>query len=233
MELDNKKMWESLIRECDNSHDQSISNWIFNVRSALADQGLQYNSGTKKIESLEPKPEYYKCIKEYRGFTIGKVYKTNENGDLPSDHENLFVIWIENPYFKEYFRPATPEEIPHSESDQEELNEFEKEIAHVLVYKCYDGGLETEEEIHNAYRQYYDDARFFAPMLLAKARKQLQPVIDAEIDEAYRNQDEVQYKNGYNKAVEDACDWLYKLYDKQGYLDIADLDDMKEAIKGE
>lgn len=228
----------------------------------LKERGLVFNHGTRKFESIEPKPEYYKCIKEYRGFTVGKVYKTNEYGDLPSDPENPFVIMIENPCFKEYFRPATPEEIPHEDYhwngkiDKKEATGVLKEMLdnideeslaktrEEMTKESSDGEL-TELELHfgqfvygDAWgkREIDDKEKTFVKLcirdiILPAARKQLQPEIDAEIEKAYKSQDEVQYKNGYNKAVDDASDWLYKLYDKQGYLDIADLDDIKKQLK--
>ena len=108
IEIDNKKMWESLRKAM----------WYFpeaewltrSIDTALSEQGLTVND-KGEITTIEPKPKYYKCIKEYKGFTLGKIYKTNDNGDLPSDPECPFVIWIENPYFEEFFRPATDEEI--------------------------------------------------------------------------------------------------------------------------
>ena len=56
---------------------------------------------------------------------------------------------------------------------EEELTEFEKEVAHVLIHSCYDGTLETEEDVENAYKQYAKQAKFYAPMLLEKAREQI------------------------------------------------------------
>ena len=40
--------------------------------------------------------------------------------------------------------------------------------------------------------------------LLSIARKQLQPEIDAEIDKAYKNHDDVVYHKGYDKGKYDA-----------------------------
>ena len=96
-------MWEYLLN---NSKDPNL---VEDIANGLKVQGYEWKDG--EITTIEPKPKYYKCIKEYKGFTLGKIYKTNDNGDLPSDPECPFVIWIENPYFEEFFRPATDEEI--------------------------------------------------------------------------------------------------------------------------
>lgn len=46
-----------------------------------------------------------------------------------------------------------------------------------------------------------------AAELLALARKQLQPEIDAEIEKAYENADEVQYRKGREEALKDIPRW--------------------------
>lgn len=99
---------------------------------ALSEQNLEFKDG--EIQSIENKPKWYKCIKEYRSFTVGKLYCTNENGDLSSDQDVDFryVIAIDNPYFKEWFRPATEEELLRGGLDdsfwsKEEIDELIQE----------------------------------------------------------------------------------------------------------
>lgn len=47
----------------------------------------------------------------------------------------------------------------------------------------------------------------WAPKLLEAARKDMQPEIDAEIDKAYKNSDEVQFKAGVRSAMEKLPYW--------------------------
>ena len=68
-----------------------------------------------------------------------------------------------------------------------ELTEFEKAVEDYI--KSYTGIVQTEAA-----------AKQWAAELLPIARKQLQPEIDAEIEKAYKNADEVMY----NKGKEDA-----------------------------
>lgn len=49
--------------------------------------------------------------------------------------------------------------------------------------------------------------RIQAAELLSLARKQLQPEIDAEIEKAYKNVDEVQYRKGREEALKDLPRW--------------------------
>lgn len=105
-QLDNIKMWNMFYTYISKINKGVLPAVLVN---ALANQGFEYKDG--HIIEIEPEPKYYKCIREYRGFTVGKVYKTNEYGDLPSEPECPYVLGIENPYFEQFFRPATPEEI--------------------------------------------------------------------------------------------------------------------------
>lgn len=51
--IDNDRMWESII-SCLEEQGNYIQLWA--IRSALKDQGLQYNPETRQIEKMEEKP---------------------------------------------------------------------------------------------------------------------------------------------------------------------------------
>ena len=107
------------------------------------------------------------------------------------------------------------------QEDSEELTEFEKEVAHVLVYQCHEGSLETEEEIEKAYKQYYKQAKFYAPMLLEKARKQIASEINTEeMSNTYFD---------FYKELNCSRDTLLKVC--QGYRQ--GIEDVLKKIKGE
>ena len=115
--IDNDKMWASII-SCLEEQGNYIQLWA--IRSALKDQGLQYNSENRQIEEIDaPKfkieaGKWYMCIFNYinpvSGLLLckrGEVYKAlkddwinGEGGRFQNMSEHL-----------EYFRPATPEEI--------------------------------------------------------------------------------------------------------------------------
>lgn len=131
MELDNIKMWESILKEL--WHYPSTSWLVECIKAALKDQGLQYNSDTKKIESIEPEPfeikkgNWYMCIKTLDGwggpYMEGEVYQSPANGvvfhregfDIENETELLHGRPENNKNMSLYFRPATPEEILHED----------------------------------------------------------------------------------------------------------------------
>lgn len=77
-----------------------------------------------------------------------------------------------------------------------ELTEFEKALEsfynHHLQVCTYDNQGTVEDSLHDG-----------ASKLIAIARKQLQPEIDAEIEKAYKTADEVQYKKGREDLLQE------------------------------
>lgn len=61
-------------------------------------------------------------------------------------------------------------------------------------------------------------------------REKEQKKYEAELELAYKNADDVQRRNGFLEAIDVAYKWLYNRYDRQGYLDINDLDNCREAL---
>ena len=74
--------------------------------------------------------------------------------------------------------------------EEDELTEFEKGM------KCIIRDIKNGDAV--------EDYKFWSQRLLDLAKKQLQPDIDKEIDNAYKTRDEVVYFEGYEKGKEDA-----------------------------
>lgn len=82
---------------------------------------------------------------------------------------------------------------------------------------------EFEEAVWNSIKDYdieiYSDNQILehskdvAKELLKLAKKQLQEEFDKQLEQAYKNVDEVQYGRGYRKAVEDARKWVAYVVD--------------------
>ena len=245
VQIDNVKMWESLIRNYKNGQ------LMFDrcIELALNDQGLKV-AEDGEIISIMPQNEDFKFEKGKYYVYIGEncKYFTNKKSyqvimDSYEDDYNICFIdnvgdrhpWSLKAAFMS-FRPATEEEIKGAEPKQEnfqdfkelerngkndELTEFEKEVAHVLVYQCHEGSLETEEEIEKAYKQYYKQAKFYAPMLLEKARKQIASEINTEeMSNTYFD---------FYKELNCSRDTLLKVC--QGYRQ--GIEDVLKKIKGE
>ena len=189
IEIDNKKMWESIFRNHPSEQD-----WIniCDIKLALKDQGLEWNG--KEIVSIEPEciieeGKWFMCLNNEGvedEFTTGKVYLALRDNVLINDMREM-SFWSNN---TKRFRPATEEEIKKARRNcnapvrdnyneikqaepesSEELTEFESEIAHILVY-VNNEPTGTDEERKAAYQKYAKIAKFFAPLLLEKARKQ-------------------------------------------------------------
>ena len=79
---------------------------------------------------------------------------------------------------------------------QEELTEFEQ-VVNNFAKAC--AGLTPDQII-------VDKAS--VERLLSAAKKQLHPEFDKQLEQAYENADEVQYRRGYRKAIDDACELL-------------------------
>lgn len=87
-------------------------------------------------------------------------------------------------------------------TQEPELTDFEKALEsfynHHLQVCTYDNQGTVEDSLHDG-----------ASKLLSIARKQLQPEIDAEIEKAYKNADEVQYRKGREEALKDLPRWRF------------------------
>jgi len=223
--IDFDKFISSLIVHCKENRGP-VSRWL---EDSLADQCLRFD-GDDLVESVQT-PKWYKCIKEYRGFFVGRLYCTNEYGDLFTDPESeyKFAINISNPYFRGWFRPATKEEIEEISGNNGgispncELTEFEKALADTYEkYSCM-------HDIFNR-KKLESYAREHAPELLDIARKQLEKEKVAQLKntEAYN----MGVADGAAEALKDMPKWrkcktewssvtehLYKGY----YIDLEEL----------
>lgn len=88
-------------------------------------------------------------------------------------------------------------------TDEPELTEFEEELIKILKEEGSPIGADTSKYTEGDIAAMHS----YSERLLALARKQLQPEIDAEIDKAYKNSDEVQYRRGKEDAMEDMPHW--------------------------
>ena len=163
------------------------------IQSALKDQGLQYNDG--QIAELESKPKWYKCIKEFKSFTVGKLYCTNENGDILADEdaEYRYAIVIDNPYFRTWFRPATEEEImlekesnkkirfSNIDLDEDELRNKVKELLHKNEDLGPDSGFWSKEEVEQLKKD-TDEGSKRINELMRKVVFAKEPDIDAMVE---------------------------------------------------
>ena len=122
-ELDNKKMWESVIKYYEKAHpapEGLITCTIFD--DALREQGFEYKNG--KIVSIESeipnfileKGNKYLCIKDYFSacnddfiFRKGKIYESDATMHLITDDGSSYKWMLD---CREYFRLVTEDEIP-------------------------------------------------------------------------------------------------------------------------
>ena len=115
--IDNKKMWESLIKTMENGDPILFSKELI---SALKDQGFEYKDG--KIVEINETSDFkieagksYMCIKDFviggqERFYKGNLYKSDID-ECVTD-KNGFRYNSFGSDAAEYFRPATEEEIP-------------------------------------------------------------------------------------------------------------------------
>ena len=124
MELDNIKMWESILKEL--WHWPQKEALVLCIKNALRDQGLKYNSDTKKIESIKPETLrfekgkwYVKTCHTYDGylrhFKEGCVYQAIDEVTITDGYHHASLNSWQVP---RYFRLATPEEIPHEDEQK-------------------------------------------------------------------------------------------------------------------
>ena len=149
-ELDNKKMWESLIKSKANRGCEPFN--CQDVLDALKDQGFEYKDG--KIVSTKPLWEnipkgWYIAKKDFHdkdldGFCGAPVFMEGE----PTPKEKVFKIvpYMNDKLFEEYFRPATDEEIPHKLTNEMEdlLGKKEEPISEDLVEAMKQSAEETK-----------------------------------------------------------------------------------------
>lgn len=115
---------------------------------------------------------------------------------LATEHDGLDDIYKEYTYSCNNFGRAFSIESPRDlfiVTPEEELTEFEKEVSDMVEY-CKEHGEYVA----------FDYAKRHAKTLLALAKKQLQPEIDAEIEKAYKTQDDVVFHKGWEQGRTDA-----------------------------
>lgn len=102
-------------------------------------------------------------------------------------------------------------------TDEPELTEFEKELIKIMKEEGSPIGADTSKYTEGDIEAMHS----YSERLLKLARKQLQPEIDAEINLAYKNSDEVQYRSGREDALKDLPKWVpdqdspqYQTWDK-------------------
>lgn len=90
-------------------------------------------------------------------------------------------------------------------TNEPELTEFEKELIKIMKEEGSPIGADTSKYTEGDIAAMHS----YSERLLALARKQLQPEIDAEIDKAYKNADAVQYRRGKEDALKDMPQWKH------------------------
>ena len=88
-------------------------------------------------------------------------------------------------------------------TDQPELTEFEQELIKIMKEEGSPIGDDTSKYTEGDIAAMHS----YSERLLALARKQLQPEIDAEIDKAYKYSDAVQYRRGEEDTLKDMPHW--------------------------
>lgn len=163
-DLSFKKFIISLLKQ----HEGVPETW----RIALEEQGLMFNGKDDLVDLVR--------------FKIGDIVTFTEpveGSSLPGK-----IIAIEDSHYefeggtcwpvdRQYvLRLATKEEIqeckPPAERE-EKLPDFEAEIVDILVTREWEGSLETEEEVEEAYARFRPEAKDIAARLLPLARKEL------------------------------------------------------------
>lgn len=226
IDIDNKKIWESIRNGLWHWPQEE---WLIKcIDNALWEQGFEFKDG--KIVSIEPESKieagkWYVCTLEdpkCYGFTKGKIYQAVHHKVIGTTIYNDNGSCVSINGFKNFFRPATPGEIPQEpkqESSDGDLSEFENRLGEILhpTWDIMQGHEDCQWEI--------DGVKKYAKELLSIARKQLQPEIDAEIEKAYKNQDDVVYQRGYIAGMEAHRDDLTK-----EILSRIDVDEMVENL---
>lgn len=92
-----------------------------------------------------------------------------------------------------------------TDEPEPQLSEFEKELIKITKEEGSPIGADTSKYTEGDIAAMHS----YSERLLALARKQLQPEIDAEIDKAYKNSDAVQYRRGKEDALKDMPHWKH------------------------
>lgn len=91
-----------------------------------------------------------------------------------------------------------------TDEPEPQLSEFEKELVKIMKEEGSPIGADTSKYTEGDIEAMHS----YSERLLKLARKQLQPEIDAEINLAYKNSDEVQYRSGREDALKDLPKWV-------------------------
>jgi len=89
-------------------------------------------------------------------------------------------------------------------TDEPELTDFEKELIKIMV----ENGSPIGEDISKYTDEDIEYMHSYSKRLLRLARQELQPEIDAEINQAYKNSDEVQFRKGREDVLKDLPVWI-------------------------
>lgn len=128
-ELDNKKMWTafltSLSQQAVGEQINNSTNLYIDLCSELKRQGFEYKDGG--IVPIDEEPElfkveegkWYMCIQTFilRGKIVtikGQTYTSKDDNVIYGEEGCLFIDRHDG-RAKDYFRPATDEEIPHEQ----------------------------------------------------------------------------------------------------------------------
>lgn len=108
IQIDNKKMWESIMSREQEYHNAPINK--SHIQEALRDQGLEWNG--KEIVNLEPKlDKYYVCIKSWHDaivdFDINQIYASDGKGNFQDNSGEVTLLGD----IDIHFRPATDDEV--------------------------------------------------------------------------------------------------------------------------
>ena len=186
--IDNDKMWESILSFRISEEEEKELMDSNPLQAALFFIGQSIKKGLKD-QGLEYNPET-KEIQEIDYLWNGEIRVRKVTGVLKKMLDNIDEEELQK----------TREEMLKESSDGE-LSEFE-----IRIYDWCSSDSDGQIDRNTMHKISKNRAK----ILLEIARKQLQPEIDAEIEKAYKTQDEVQYKCGYRKAIEDSIVFLYK-----------------------
>ena len=223
-ELDNKKMWECLIKR---SKHIGINWFSHAIEDALKEQGFKFDDENIVPIEKEFKIEagkFYVCIKPCLGYTVGKIYEAVTDGFIIAD---TGVISYNCSTCLDRFRPVTEKELfkididqlteesandpceklrhsePTKKSGQEELTEFENRLGEILfpTWDVMRGCVGCEAENENVKK--------LSAELLSIARKQI-----AEELKEYKERAPLSLlPTGWIVGV---CDCISKLLEKKG-----------------
>ena len=182
IEIDNKKMWESIIKEL---RIFPLHHWLNSIiEIALKDQGLCYKDG--EITTIEPEVKWYVAMDDYGIYekTMSQVPIFHKGEKTTKEKVYAYFPNMTDEEFYKHFRPAieegitrkTPVEVYQASVDsatkepeqpKDELTDFEKVLAECIHHS--QGNVISPEFI----------ALQWSDALMAEARKQIASEIDA------------------------------------------------------